>query len=420
MTSPERRPRVLVYTSPAWGHLSPVVPIVLEMVHRGWQSRVRTLASGVRALTSVGIDAEPIAPEIEQIVHDDWKASSPMDAQKRAMDVFARRAPLDAADLRGALAEVAPDLVLVDVMALGALAAAEASGLPYAAWLPYPAWINRAGAPPYGPGLPPLGGSLGRLRDAAIRKAVTAPAARMTAAANAGRTAAGLAPITSPDEILMRPPCLIAMTAPALEYPGPWPESFHLVGPLAWDPPAPAPAWLTGDDRPIVLVSTSSEYQRDDKLIETAFDALADREDLLVVATVPGGDEARAAALSVPPNARVERFVPHSAVLPRCGAVVCHGGAGITHRALAAGVPVVAVPFGRDQLEVARRLEVGGGGVRLPARRLSVDRLRTAIDRATARRERARAIAADIARSGGAAAAADALEAQTERTARAR
>ena len=56
-----------------------------------------------------------------------------------------------------------------------------------------------------------------------------------------------------------------------------------------------------------------------------------------------------------------------AAVLDRAVCVVCHAGMGITQKALAHGVPVVAVPFGRDQPEVARRVEVAGAGVRLPA-----------------------------------------------------
>jgi MGT family glycosyltransferase len=409
MSMPDPTPRVLAYTSPAWGHLSPIVPVLTELARRGWAVRVRTLASACSALRAAGLEAEPISVEIERIGHDDWKASSPVAAQKRAMAVFARRAPLDAADLQQSASAVRPDMLLVDVMALGALAAAEASGLPYATWLPYPAWIRREGAAPYGPGLAPMDGLLGRLRNAAVRRLVAGAAARFTEAANAGRSVVGLNPITSPDEILLLPPCVVAMTDPALEYPGPWPATFHQVGPLTWDPSTEAPSWLAGEQRPIVLVSTSSEYQHDDVLVQAAFDALADRHDLAVVATVPGGGSERVARLQVPSNGRAERFVPHSAVLPRCAVVVCHGGAGITHRALAAGVPVVAVPFGRDQLEVARRAEMTGAAVRLPVRRLTPQRLRRAIAEAQARREQARNLAARIELSNGPAAAADAI-----------
>jgi UDP:flavonoid glycosyltransferase YjiC (YdhE family) len=83
---------------------------------------------------------------------------------------------------------------------------------------------------------------------------------------------------------------------------------------------------------------------------------------------------------------------------------------GITQKALAAGVPVCVVPFGRDQLEVARRVEIAGAGTRLPAPRLSTTRLRSAILEATARRDGAKRVARALAQAGGPGAAADLLE----------
>ena len=66
---------------------------------------------------------------------------------------------------------------------------------------------------------------------------------------------------------------------------------------------------------------------------------------------------------------------------------------GITQKALAHGVPVVAIPFGRDQPEVARRVEVAHAGVRLPARKLSPDRLIQSVHRAIELRPGAERIA---------------------------
>ena len=68
------------------------------------------------------------------------------------------------------------------------------------------------------------------------------------------------------------------------------------------------------------------------------------------------------------------------------------------------------VPFGRDQLEVARRVEVAGAGVRLPANRLSAKRLRAGVREAIRRADGARRIAEGYRRAGGAVAAADAVE----------
>ena len=81
-----------------------------------------------------------------------------------------------------------------------------------------------------------------------------------------------------------------------------------------------------------------------------------------------------------------------------------------SQKALALGVPVCAVPFGRDQYEVARRVEVSGAGTRLPSRRLSPDRLRNAVGAAMACREGARRVADGFVRAGGPMAAASAVE----------
>ena len=386
-----------------------MVPILRELRSRGHEVAVRTLAVHVGELTDLGLRAAPLDPAVEALPLDDCRERSPARSQARAMETFGRRAPLEADDLQAAVAAEGPDLLLVDVMAFGASAAAEVSGLPWATWLPYPAWLRRPGVPPYGPGLAPLAGARGRLRDALVGRALAGPERRLVAAANAGRDAVGLAPIGSGDEVLLRPPLVLSLTAPVFEYAGPWPASFRLIGPLEWEPPQPSPQWLTDDDRPVVLVSTSSEYQDDGALARTAAQGLAGREDVQVVVTLPAGEQ-RLADVPAGPGVRVERFVPHSALLPRARAVVCHAGAGITLKALAHGVPVCAVPFGRDQLEVARRLERTGAGVLLPRRRLSPERLRDAVAAAERCGSRAQEVAGELRAAGGAPATADALE----------
>jgi UDP:flavonoid glycosyltransferase YjiC (YdhE family) len=83
---------------------------------------------------------------------------------------------------------------------------------------------------------------------------------------------------------------------------------------------------------------------------------------------------------------------------------------GITQKALAAGVPVCVVPFGRDQLEVARHVAQAGAGTRLVPGRLTPARLRRAVREAMGRAEGARRVAEGFRRAGGARAAADAVE----------
>jgi MGT family glycosyltransferase len=225
-------------------------------------------------------------------------------------------------------------------------------------------------------------------------------------ALNATRTSVGVRPFTTTDEMFGVAPLLLYLTAEPFEYPrSDWPDSVRMVGPCCWDPPADPPPWLHEIKRPLVLVSTSSEFQDDGRLVRVALDALAD-EDVEVVATLPSANLPG----NVPANARVERFVPHAALLARAACVITHGGAGATQKALASGVPVCVVPFGRDQLEVARRVEVADAGTRLPARRLSVERLRDCVQLAMSKRNGACRVAEGYAAAGGAVSAADEFE----------
>src|SRR5690606_40914775 len=97
-------------------------------------------------------------------------------------------------------------------------------------------------------------------------------------------------------------------------------------------------------------------------------------------------------------------------LLERAVCVVCHGGMGITQKALAAGVPVCVVPQGRDQHEVARRVEVAKAGVTLRRERLTPARLLDAVRNARSRREGAMRVAEGFRSAGGPARAASELE----------
>ena len=102
-----------------------------------------------------------------------------------------------------------------------------------------------------------------------------------------------------------------------------------------------------------------------------------------MVATMP---EASAEGLPRAANATVLPFAPHGPILDRAACAITHGGMGVTQKALSRGVPACVVPFGRDQFDVARRVEVAEAGSRLPASRLRPARLRAKVREAVARR----------------------------------
>jgi MGT family glycosyltransferase len=399
--------RYLVYTSPARGHLYPIVPTLQELRRRGHEVVVRTLSSEVGLLRELGFEAEAIDPAIERKVHADWRARTPIGALRDNLQVFLERARHDGPDLRRAIEGERPEALLVDVNAWGAMAVADSSGMPWATWSPYFLPIPSRDAPPFGLGLPPSRGALGRLRDRLLSPVLFGIYNRQAPELDAVRAELGAPPVRRIERAMLRAPLLLYMTAEPFEYPrSDWPPSVRMVGPGIWEPPAKSPAWLEESKRPLVLVTCSTEFQNDGKLAQAALEALTG-EDVSVVVTTSSVDPS---PFTPPPNAHVERFVPHRAVLERAACVVCHGGMGITQKALAAGVPVCVVPFGRDQFDVARHVEVSDAGTRLPASRLRPDRLRSKVHEAMGKKDGAGRIASAFASAGGPRAATEALE----------
>jgi UDP:flavonoid glycosyltransferase YjiC (YdhE family) len=150
------------------------------------------------------------------------------------------------------------------------------------------------------------------------------------------------------------------------------------VGPTAWEPPLaePLPEWVgrLGRERPAVLASVSTVGAADMQLAAAVVEAGAD-EDIDVVLTV----RADGALPPLPGNVRVVPFLPHGALLPRVSAAVSHAGNGMVTRAACAGVPLVLIPGGRDQHEVARGAVAAGIAVVLDREEVNATRVRAAL-----------------------------------------
>ncbi|WP_103334873.1 macrolide family glycosyltransferase [Amycolatopsis sp. CA-126428] len=80
-----------------------------------------------------------------------------------------------------------------------------------------------------------------------------------------------------------------------------------------------------------------------------------------------------------PPNVEVHQWIPHAAVLPHADLVVCQAGMGSVLESLYFGVPLVVVPHHTEQHLNTRRLLELGLATRLDRESVTPERLRAAV-----------------------------------------
>lgn len=399
---------ILIYTSPARGHLYPMMDVAIALRDRGHRVVVQTLASERDAVTREGIEHRAIAAAIEALPVTDYEGGSPIAKLKSVLATWLERAEFEVEDLRAARSDLDPDLIVADANTFGAAAFAEAEGRPWAMFLPYVLPVPSPDTPAFGPGFAPPRNGLERLRDRIVWTVMNLGIRREIQGVDRLRRRLGASPIRSHADMFQRADVLLYRTAEPFEYPRRmWHPSVKAIGPGLWSPAGERPAWLDDLPRPRVLVNVSTEYQADDAIVEAALAGLADEPGSLIVTT----SAIDSSTFTVPnERVRIERFLPHAEVVPHVDAMVTHGGMGSTQRALAAGVPVCVVPWGRDQSETARRVDHSGGGVMLPPGRLTPDSLRDAVRTTLGKKMQAREIADAFAEAGGAARAVELLE----------
>ncbi|GAA1318880.1 glycosyltransferase [Nonlabens tegetincola] len=201
---------------------------------------------------------------------------------------------------------------------------------------------------------------------------------------------------------------IVQFTVPGFEYTrGDLPDTVHFVGPMsrATKNDGPLPEWWSELDgsRPVVHVSQGTIANTDyDELITPTMTALADDDVLVVVST--GGRPVSTLPSPLPQNVRVAEYLPHDKLLPLTDVYVSNGGYGGVHYALEHGVPLVVAGATEDKAEVAARVEWTGAGVRLQTNRPTPEQVGAAVRRvlvAPSYSEQSKAIGAEISASSG-------------------
>ena len=110
------------------------------------------------------------------------------------------------------------------------------------------------------------------------------------------------------------------------------PPDHHYVGPLLWDPPGAAPAYMDEDGPPWILASLSTIQSPDETgLLHAMLDAVAGLPARVLITAPDHGSEA---AGNLPDNVRLERFAPHGPALRKSALMLSHAGHGAVIKAL--------------------------------------------------------------------------------------
>lgn len=338
------------------GHAFPAIALCLRFLEAGdepvlftgprWFDAAKQVGIGVRRLKGLAPRAEDDDADAGQRIHE--------------------RAAFISTEILPDMSAMLPDLVVSDVLTAGGGMAAERMKVPWVELSPHPLYLPSKGLPPIGSGLAPGEGLSGRARDAVLR-GMTARAIRQgEEQRERARAGIGLPP-EDPG-----PAARLVATLPALEVPRPdWPDNAHLVGPLLWEPTANVLDLPPGDD-PLVMVAPSTAHTGVSGMVDTVLEAL-DGAGVRVAISMLDTPPAELPPWATAGLGRQDELLRHASV------VIGGGGHGLLAKSLLAGVPVVTVPGGGDQWELANRAARHGSS--LLVRPLTAEAVRTAVRR---------------------------------------
>jgi sterol 3beta-glucosyltransferase len=144
-----------------------------------------------------------------------------------------------------------------------------------------------------------------------------------------------------------------------------------------WAPPPELEAFLDAGPPPVYVGFGSMAGRNPERLANIVIEALQKAAVRGIIATGWGGLKAR----DLPETILQIEQVPHEWLFPRVAAVIHHGGAGTTAAGLRAGKPATIVPFFGDQPFWGQRLhELGVGADPIPQKKLTVEKLVSALN----------------------------------------
>jgi UDP:flavonoid glycosyltransferase YjiC (YdhE family) len=390
--------KIILAPTPISGHVNPLLVTAGILLEAGHEVVVTTGSAFRRKVEATGARFHPLAAGADLDVSDmdavfpERKTFAPGPPQLRFdfENLFVNTIPAQFATLETILQTFPADLILTDTLFAGVLpfllGAREQRPAIAAMGITCPPLKRDDGAPMW-QGLPLATSEddLARYRDIAqqVEAGFIQPINALT---NTILTRLGAAPLPLPfaEALLLLTDLYLQPSVPSLEFPRRhMPENLRFIGALPTLPGGPMPAEIAAaiaQGKRLVLVTQGTVANHDlGQLLTPTLQALAGREDMLVLATT-GGKPLDQIPGGVPSNAYATTFLPYESVIPHIDVLVTNGGYGTLMHALSAGIPVVAAGLTEDKREVASRLTLSGAGIDLQNDNPSVEMVRDAVD----------------------------------------
>lgn len=374
-------PHILIASCPPVGHISPLLNVTRGLVARGDRVTVLTSARHADKIRAVGAEPRPLphgADYDDSALDDDLPGRARTSGIPRinfdVEHIFVRPLPHQYSALQHLLGESRYDAVISDAFFLGTLPLLLRSDVPRPPILTYtttPLFLGSKDTAPGGPGILPMPGVAGRLRNRLL-SLVTQNVLLRPAHRAADRMLHVMGMPKLPVFVLdcgVLADRVIVPTVPEFEYHrGDLPAHVRFVGavnPLPSDDFIAPPWWdELSSGRPVVHVTQGTVDNADlTRLIEPTIEALAGEDVTVVVST--GGRPVSQIRIPLPSNTFVAEYLPHDVLLPMVDVMVTNGGYGAVQRALSDGVPLVVAGQTEDKPEVAARVEYFGVGLNL-------------------------------------------------------
>jgi MGT family glycosyltransferase len=381
--------KILIASTPAAGHLNPLLSIASLLVEYGHEIAVQVNedlrpaveAAGHRFLSEIP-NAQTSASYYFDTYSERMQKSPGMEMiGYDLVHFFARNIAAQSASLKMALYDFPADLILADSLYRGTL----------------PMLV---GPPDKRPTIAHLGVSVvnigsgknvpmrpdetpeQRAAELRLRKHFMLQPAQLAVNAALARLGCPALPRPILEAITELPDLYLHPGIESFEYPDSN-SKVRFVGAL----PTPAgqpelPDWWQQIDptKRLVLVTQGTIANRDlAQVIAPALVALGGREDVTIIVTT-GGQPAEAIPVAIPANARIASYLPYPQIMSEIDLLITNGGYGTVNMAISHGIPIISAGLTEDKEEVSTHVQWSGAGIDLRANQATPEAIKHAVD----------------------------------------